>query len=26
VWLQPGDGVTMDLSGLGAVHVSFASE
>jgi 2-keto-4-pentenoate hydratase len=26
VWLKPGDGVTMDLSGLGAVHVSFASE
>jgi 2-keto-4-pentenoate hydratase len=24
VWLKPGDGVTMDLSGLGAVHVSFA--
>jgi 2-keto-4-pentenoate hydratase len=26
VWLKPGDSVTMDLSGLGAVHVSFASE
>jgi 2-oxo-3-hexenedioate decarboxylase/2-keto-4-pentenoate hydratase len=24
VWLKPGDAVTMDLSGLGAVQVSFA--
>jgi 2-keto-4-pentenoate hydratase len=24
VWLKPGDSVTMDLSGLGAVHASFA--
>jgi 2-keto-4-pentenoate hydratase len=24
VWLKPGDSVTMDLSGLGAVQVSFA--
>jgi 2-keto-4-pentenoate hydratase len=23
VWLKPGDAVTMDLSGLGAVQVSF---
>jgi len=24
VWLNPGDSVTMDLSGLGTVQVSFA--
>jgi 2-oxo-3-hexenedioate decarboxylase/2-keto-4-pentenoate hydratase len=24
VWLKPGHGMTMDLSGLGAVQVSFA--
>jgi len=26
VWLKPGDSVAIDLSGLGAVQVSFASE